>query len=246
MGEKLTLRELIKRAIEATIKKDSLTQYEKDTIVEYILNNSILKVLDKGIVELNTFSEFGVGESNKNRLLPKVPRFLITMWFNSSPREELTNYWNISSYTSLDSLEATLRSRDYEGFGGEVGVLIDGKEQRYKVVKTPHPELEGVIECEIEWMDIKPYRLRYFNNKTAITEDYPSKYQVKSRILELIQDKNNEDYSVYNTIDSKYLGFTIQSEILRVEEDFDFVKNKTNTNLEFLWDNPLYLEDGEF
>lgn len=226
----MTLRDLVRKSVEG-LRKEFLSENDRNRLVEYILNNSNLIVL-KNRVELKSHSLFGVGENNKERELPYELDYVLFTWGKADEDENATFFkksWYLESFQTFEELEDRLVNV-YEGVEIEHVVLINNNIQRYKI-----DNYSVFSKSEIVWEDIKPYRLICNSN----IEHFSSKIDVENKILDMYNsgeiDLEDDDWiiRIENIFDKEQYGFMLSAKTFEV----DFNGNKKVQESRFIFIN---------
>lgn len=213
----MTLRELVLELVKG-LKKDYLSEKDQKRLVDYILSNSLLKVL-KNNIELHSYSIFGVGEENKDRELPYYVDFALFYWGNAVEGEDLVGFnrrWSLETFSTFEDLEDAILCFRQEG---EYVVLVDGNIQPYKLEQKFNP----FCQFEIYWERLKPYKISYKTENNFIEEVFSSKSELEKRMLELYiengdkVDGKNRNIVIENIFDEEQYGYTLAGRIYMVD-----------------------------
>lgn len=213
----MTLRELVLKLVKG-LKKDYLSEKDKERLVEYILSNSNLTVY-KDKLNLHSYSIFGVGEENKDRELPYYIDFALFYWGNAVEGEDLLGFnrrWSLETFSTFEELEDEILNFKQEG---EYVVLVDGNIQPFKLEQKYNP----FCQFEICWEGLKPYKISYTTEDNYIEEMFSSKSEIEKRMLELYSengdkvDGKNRNIVIENIFDEEQYGYTLTGRTYMVD-----------------------------
>ena len=218
----MTIRDLVRKSVEG-LRREFLSENDRNRLVEYILDNSNLVVLNNRI-ELRSYNLFGVGEDNKDKDLPCEVEYVLFSWGKQDDYDDnhlgLKSKWQLESFSTFMELEDTLSN----GFGdtkSEKVVLIYGNLQQYKLKQNYN--MFG--KMDIYWENIKPYRLSYRLDSESRVELFNSKEKIEERVIELYKDneehlKDTDSYiRIEDIFDDEQYGFVLSGGSITVNTD---------------------------
>jgi hypothetical protein len=215
----MTLKKLVETAV-AGLKREYLSPQEQSKIVNFILDNSTLKVTTKAL-ELESASILGIGKDIAEKQIPDY-NFISFFWSDLDLETESieglpAREWFLVSHRNLEHTEMMLLVRDHDDndndfLKGEMAVLINGNLQEYKIESIPLNSDGSLTREYVEWVNVKPYQITYAMGTEDLTETYKSQYQAELRVLQLLRDKARGIH-VIETLTDRELHFSVNQTV---------------------------------
>jgi hypothetical protein len=221
-----TLRQLIYHAVKEVTKEEGLLRSEIHTLVEHILNNSVLELTTERL-HLTEGNFFGVGENNKDRRLT-VPRFISFSFKKQSLFDMLNKQgrtWELRTYSDFDDLERALTCELDE----QLIAIVDGEIVEYQKVGHNTWGWEIIWGCDA-------YIVTYVSEDMEQKEILRSKLQLQNRILQLVAEEA-EGIQAYNLLSGEKIDFLVRKDIYTTK------LTKTADGLWFTWCNDMREDD---
>jgi hypothetical protein len=167
----------------------------------------------------------GIGENNKEKKLT-IPRF-VTFAFGKldifSVLESKTRTWKISSYSSFDELEDSLK---YQSADRKMIVLVDGEVLDYTVDSQCERDSFGDWMRSVSWQaDI--FKVFYTEEGIEKEEKFCDRFVLEKYIKDIVR-KGAKEIKVFNIIEDKGLGFSVTGTLYNTDDMDD-------TNTWLIW-----------
>lgn len=204
MSRTTTLRQLIYTATKEALKREGLLRTEIHELVEYILNNSSLKLTVEEI-EIVRGNYMGIGKESKDRTIT-IPRFIIYSFSRQDvygTLEGKDRTWKLKSFISFDALENAL---GYYREEDNVAVIIDGEVVGFELRPNAAYSFGGWNK-DIKW-DREVYSVKYILDEDYKEERFKNKLSLENWVKVLVK-RGAEEIEVRNLMDSIHLGFTV-------------------------------------